>query len=169
MAAYGSDIGFNTWLSGQGITLPATAPSVSVIRAIGSAYVDGAYEPRLFCSKRTGGYNQDLAWPRTGAQFGSENLPDDLIPQPWINAAYRAGYLNVIKKGWATGGVDPSRMVKKQKAGQVEREFFGAGEGGVTGNAAAGFNVDPLIDGWLSVWLCDTASETGMFFMSIGT
>ena len=170
MAAYGSDAGFTAWLAGQGLVLPVTAPTPAILRAIGSAYVDGAYEPRLFCSQRVDPLTQELAWPRTGALINGTAIPEDLIPPAWVNASYRAAYLQAITPGWATGGVNPSRMTKREKAGEVEREFFASGEGGVIGNAAPGFNVDPLIDGWLSLWLCDPVGDGGQqFFLSIGT
>jgi hypothetical protein len=170
MAAYGSDIDFAAWLAAQGLSLPVGAPAPAILRAIGSAYVDGAYEPRLFCSERMDPFTQELAWPRRNAFLQGKPIPDDLIPIPWINASYRAAYLTAVTPGWAQSGLDPSRMTKREKAGEVEREFFGAGEGGLIGNAAQGFRVDPLIDGMVSLWLCDPVTEGGMqFLMSIGS
>lgn len=154
MAAYGSDAGFQDWLAANGLTLPATAPTPIILRTIGSAYVDGAYEPRLYCSQRADPFMQELAWPRRGATVNRMPVPDDIIPQAWINASYRAAYLEAVTPGWAQVGRDPSRLTKREKAGQVEREFFGADDAGKTGDAAPGFNVDPLINGWVSVWLC---------------
>lgn len=169
MAAYGTDQGFTDWLAGRGLTLPGGL-SAATLREIGSGYVDSAYEPRLFCSRRADLFTQELAWPRIGAQISGQSIPDDLIPLPWINASYRAAWLEASRPGWATGGVNPSRMTKREKAGDVEREFFGAGEGGVIGNAAPGFNVDPLLDAMLSPWLCVDAEEaSGLFIMSVGT
>jgi len=153
MAGYGSDGDFTTWLEDNWLELPANAPDADILREIGSSYVDGAYEPRLQCSSRTGGFSQERAWPRTGHTVGCESVPDDLIPQPWINASYRAAYLQAVN-GFATGGGDPNRLTKREKADVLEREFFAVGEGALAGNAAPGFIVDPLIDGWLSVWLC---------------
>lgn len=165
MAGYGSDGDFSAWLTANGLSLPVGSPTPAVLRQLGSDYVDGAYEPRLQCSSRTGGFSQERAWPRTGHVIGcmsfasaflmaiSESVPDDLIPQPWINASYRAAYLQAVN-GFATGGGDPNRLTKREKADVLEREFFAVGEGALAGNAAPGFIVDPLIDGWLSVWLC---------------
>lgn len=168
--AYGSDPEFAAYLAAQGLTLPPTAPAPAILRAQGSAYVDGAYEPRLFCSERADPFTQTLAWPRINAFVQGKPIPDDLIPQPWINAAYRAAYLTAVTPGWATSGVDVSRMTKREKAGQVEREFFAVGEGSIQGNAAPGFRVDPLIDGSLAIWLCDDVEDTGtQFFLSIGS
>lgn len=169
MAAYGSDAAFAEWLAANGLVLPEGAPLPAVLREIGSSYVDGAYEARLFCSKRTGGFTQELAWPRTGQQLNGEPIPDDLIPLQWVYASYRAAYLQASQGGWAQGGVDPNRLTKREKVDVIEREFFGVGEGAAQGNAAAGFNVDPMIDGWVSRWLCDQAGESGIGFWAIGS
>ena len=154
MAGYGSDGGFTTWLAENGLTLPGGSPTPAVLRQVGSGYVDAAYEPKLWCSARTGGFAQDRAWPRTGATNNRVDVPTDLIPPQWIQASYRAAYLTAITPGWATGGTDPSRITKREKAGEVEREFFEAGKGADAGNAAPGFRVDPTIDGLVTPWLC---------------
>lgn len=157
MAGYGSDLDFTAWLATNGLSLPVGAPTPAVLRQIGSDYVDAAYEARLQCSSRTDGFDQERAWPRTGHTVGCESVPDDLIPQPWINASYRAAYLQAVS-GFATGGTDPNRVVKREKVDVLEQEYFAAGDGGAVGNAAPGFLVDPLIDGWVSVWLCPTTA-----------
>lgn len=168
MAGYGDDAGFAAWLAGNGLTLPAGSATPAVLREVGSAYVDGAYEAGLYCTSRTDTLAQERAWPRVGVVKSGVSVPDDFIPPAWVNASYRAAYLQAAKRGWAMGGSDPSRAVKRQKAGDVEREFFAADDMAATGNAAAGFNVDPLIDGWVSAWLCDPKAGAGVFFMAIG-
>lgn len=160
MAGYGTDAEFEAWLAANGLVLPDDAQSLAVLRQIGSDYVDGAYEAKLQCSKRTGGFEQERAWPRTGHTVNCEAVPSDLIPQAWINASYRAAYLQAVN-GFAQSGTDPSRITKREKVDVVEREFFAAGDGADTGNAAPGFPVDPLIDGWVSIWLCSTARRIG--------
>ena len=166
MAGYGSDGDFSSWLAVNGLSLPVGAPTPAILRQLGSDYVDAAYEPRLACSARTGGFAQERAWPRAGHVVGGEAVPDDLIPLMWINASYRAAYLQAVN-GFAQGGGDPNRLTKREKADVLEREFFAAGEGGAIGNASPGFLVDPMIDGWLSIWLCPDGGE-GFMFAAIG-
>lgn len=161
MAGYGDDIAFAGYLAGLGLALPVGAPVPAVLRQIGSDYVDAAYEPRLSCSKRTGGYAQERAWPRSGHTVSGDAFPDDLIPQAWINASYRAAYLQATQSGWASDGTDPNRLTKREKVDVIEREFFAAGEGAVQGNAAPGFNVDPLIDGMVAMFLCPQGRAVG--------
>lgn len=167
MAGYGDDQGFSDWLASQGLNLPVGAPTPAVLRQIGSDYVDAAYEHGLTCSTRTGGWSQERAWPRTGHKINGQPGPPDLIPPAWVNASYRAAYLQASEAGWAQGGRDPSRVTKREKVDVIEREFFAAGDAGEVGNAAPGFNVDPLIDGWLSAWLCPTGRDIGSLFRVI--
>lgn len=163
--AYGTDTEFQAWLSGQGLTLPAGA-NAATLRAVGSAYVDAAYEARLSCSSRTGGFNQPLAWPRTGHHVNGRAVPDDLIPQAWVHAAYRAAYLNATNPGWATNSINPNRLTKREKVDVIEREFFAAGENGQA-NAAPGMNVDGMIEGLVTPWLCSKIRRLDSLFMVI--
>jgi len=151
--AYGTDQGFTEWLAAQGLTLPETAPDVAVLRALGSNYIDAAYEWRLACSSRSGGFSQELAWPRTGHRVNGQSVPNDLIPQAWINASYRAGYLNAVTPGWSTASVNAARQTKREKVDTIEREFFAAADAAGT-DAAAGMPSDSIINGMVLPWLC---------------
>lgn len=166
MAAYGTDDGFTSWLAAQGLALPVGAPAVAVLRQIGSGYIDAAYEWRLSCSSRAGGFAQDLAWPRTGHYMGSQSVPDDLIPTPWINAAYRAAYLTAMTPGWATTGTDASRQTKREKVDVVEREFFAPGEAAGS-DVAPGMPSDSIINGMLVPWLCSNTRSLNSLFRVI--
>lgn len=164
MAGYGDDQGFADWLAAQGLTLPADAPAPAVLRQIGSNYVDAAYEHRLGCSRRTGGFEQLLAWPRTGHSVNGETVPSDFIPPAWVNAAYRAAYLQATNPGWATSTNDPNRVTRREKVDVIEREFF---EGGGSTDVSAGMVGDALINGMVSVWLCSTARNFNTLFRVI--
>lgn len=162
--AYGTDEGFTEWLAAQGLALPDDAPAPAVLRQIGSGYVDAAYEHRLACSRRTGGFEQELAWPRTGHRVNGQAVPDDLIPTAWVNASYRAAYLQATNPGWATGTTDPNRVTKREKVDVIEREFF---EGGGATDVAAGMVGDAMINGMVSVWLCSNVRGMGALFRVI--
>ncbi len=164
---YGTDEGFTAWLSGQGLSLPVGAPAVAVLRQIGSSYVDAAYGARLACSRKTGGFTQELQWPRTGHVVNGETVPDDLIPQAWIDASYRAAYLEALQTGWATGSTDPNRVVKRERVeGAVEVEYFGGKETGDSGTAL-GMTADALIGGMVGPWLCRTGRRLDALFRVI--
>lgn len=166
MASYGTNEGFESWLVDQGLSLPDTAPSVDVLRQIGSIYVDAAYEYRLGCSERTGGFDQELAWPRTGHKVNGQTVPSDLIPPAWINASYRAAYLQATNPGWATNTVDATRQTKREKVDTIEREFFASSEAPGS-NAAPGMPSDAMINGMVSPWLCSGARTLNSLFMVI--
>lgn len=166
MAAYGTDDGLQQWLDGLGLVLPDGSPSLSVLRQIGSSYVDSAYEWRLQCSSRTGGFEQELAWPRSGHTVNGQSVPDTLIPPAWVKASYRAAYLTAVTPGWATTGIDATRMTKREKADVVEREYFGAAEAPGS-DVAPGFPSDSIINGMILGWLCSSSRNLNSLFMVI--
>lgn len=164
--AYGTDDEFIAWLAAQGLTLPVGA-NPTALRTIGSAYVDGAYEHRLTCSSRTGGYQQDAAWPRAGHFLNGQELPHDFIPPSWVNASYRAGYLEAANPGWATGSQDPNRKTKREKVDVIEREFFDASSLVGTADVAAGMPADGMINGMVQTWLCSKVRSLDSLFRVI--
>jgi hypothetical protein len=165
VAAYGSDEGFTAYLAEQGYTLPAGAPSPAVLRARGSAYVDG-YEV-YWTGHRTGGVMQELGWPRTGASVNCTiAIADDVIPPAVVNAAYRAAWLEAATPGILTGGpAGPGQRVKREKVeGAVEVEYFDDGKSSAGG--AVRF-IDGAIDAALSGFICVTTG--GAFVWSLGS
>ena len=164
-AAYGTDGGFLAWLDSNGYSLPAGASSPPVLRARGSAYVDG-YEPR-WTGHRTGGVMQELAWPRTGATVNcTQAVPDDAIPRAVVAAAYRAAWLEAETPGVLVGASAPlgTRVKREKVEGAVEVEYFDDGKALLGGGPTF---VDSIIDGMLRQFVCD---NTGAAFMwSLGS
>lgn len=158
---YGTDAGFTDWLEAQGLVLPAGA-SPTVLRNIGSAYLDAAYEWRLSCSTRTGGFSQELAWPRTGHTYNGQTVPNDLIPLAWVYASYRAAWLESQTPGWATTGTDGTRQTRREKVDVIEREFFAPSESAGS-DVSAGMPSDSIINGLVAPWLCSNARRITMF------
>lgn len=165
MAAYGTDDGLRSWLSSQGLSLPAGA-APATLREIGSAYVDAAYEAMLQCSHRAGGFEQELAWPRAGHRVNGQPVPEDLIPPAWVNASYRAAWLEANSPGWATGSADPNRITKREKVDVIEREFMTAADAGGAASAA-GIAADALINGMVLPWLCSQGRDLNSLFRVI--
>ena len=165
MAGYGDDAGFQAWLSGQGLTLPVGA-TPATLRQIGSDYVDAAYEYKLQCSQRAGGFEQERAWPRSGHRINGQPVPDTLIPPAWVNASYRAAYLEATNPGWATGTQDPNRVTKREKVDVIEREFFAA-EDAAGSSSAAGITSDAIINGMVLPWLCSATRRSDTLFRVI--
>lgn len=145
MAGYGTDQGFTEWLAANGYSLPAGAPTATVLRQRGSVYIDGTYGYR-FPGTPTDGLNQERAWPRTGATIYGSTLASNVIPNRVIEASYMAAYIEATKLGSLTVITDPSKRVKRQKVDTIEREFFEAGGGSVF---APDTPVSSLIEGIL--------------------
>jgi hypothetical protein len=164
VAAYGTDQGLTDWLAAQGYELPASPPVLAVLRARGSAYVDG-YEA-FWTGQRTGGVMQEEAWPRTGATLNCVTaIPDDVIPPAVINAAYRAAWLDAQTPGILAGSsVAPGTRVKRQKVDVIEREFFDDGKAAVGAGPAF---IDSIIDGALRQFICD--ANGGAFMWTLGS
>lgn len=165
MAAYGTDEGLAAWVAAQGLTLPV-GDNLTALRTVGSAYVDGAYGHRLACSSRTGGFTQEMAWPRQNHYINGQLVPPDLIPPAWINASYRAAYLEGSSPGWTTGSVNPNRIAKREKVDVIEREFFAASET-AQADVAAGMPADGIINGMVQPWLCSTSRRMSDLFRVI--
>lgn len=146
MAAYGTEAGFETYAEANGWTLPAGDVAAAMLR--GSLFVD-RYEPR-FNGRRTAGYTQDRAWPRTGAStYYGESIPDDAIPQPIIDASYQAAFLELTTPGSLSPVVIGSQSVKREKVGQIEVEYQQSSSASVEDLVALSTPVVTVIEGLL--------------------
>lgn len=95
MAGYGTNEAAQAYWMDAGYVLPegADAADIAAARQRGSLAID-RYEPK-FSGRRTGGYAQERAWPRTGATtYYGEAIPSNEIPVAIINASYEAAFLS---------------------------------------------------------------------------
>lgn len=164
MAAYGDDAGFTAWLDEQGYALPDGAPSPAVLRARGSAYVDG-YEA-YWTGQRTDGAMQALGWPRTGAVLNCVTaIPSDIIPVGVVNATYRAAWLEASTPGTLDGPtITPGARIKSERVDVIEVDYFDDGKSSVGGGPSF---VDSLIDGWLAPFACN--QKDAAFLWTLGS
>lgn len=161
---YGTDQGFTDWLDSMGYTLPSAAPSAAVLRARGSAYLDGVYE-RLWTGYRTEGVMQELGWPRTGATVAcTQPIPADAIPPAVVNASYRAGYLEAMNPGILTFGITPGRQIKSEKVDVIQVTYQDAGKGEL-GVGGTGY-FDSEVDGAMRAFICNN-DDAGKFFFGV--
>lgn len=162
---YGTDQGFTAWLATYGYVLPAGSPTPAVLRARGSAYLDGTYEA-LWTGERVDGVMQELGWPRLGAVINCATpIPSDVIPPAIVGAAYRAAWLDAQTPGILSGSVSAGGRVKRQKVDVIEREFFD--DGAVTAGSGGPAFIDAEIDGAMRPFICD--QNGGAFIWAIGS
>ncbi|MEQ1407769.1 DnaT-like ssDNA-binding protein [Neorhizobium sp. Rsf11] len=124
MAGYGDIAGFTAYATAAGYVFPDGTSDAQKTAALqrGSLVID-RYEPK-FTGMRTGGYAQERAWPRTGATtYYGEAIPSNVIPDPIVNAAYEAAFLELTNPGSLSPVVTGSSTVKREKVGQLEVEY----------------------------------------------
>ncbi|MGK9264663.1 hypothetical protein KXS15_27550 [Sinorhizobium meliloti] len=124
MAGYGENAGFTSYAEAAGYVFPdgTTDAQKTAARQRGSLVID-RYEPK-FSGRRTGGYAQERAWPRTGATtYYGEEIPSTEIPVAIINASYEAAFLELTNPGSLSPVVTGSSAVKREKIGQIEVEY----------------------------------------------
>jgi len=167
MSGYGDDTGLDAWLSANGLALPVGAPTKPVLRLRGSTYVDGLYGPRLGCSVPTGGIDQARAWPRAGHVVGGISIPSDMVPAKWIEASYRAAYLIATNPTFGSATVNPMQRVKRQKVGEIEREFFDGGNAEI--GAGGLVPIDAEIDGLVASLLCPEVTGSFAGIWAVGS
>jgi hypothetical protein len=123
MAGYGTDEGFEAWLEANGYALTAGAPEVVVLREKGSVFIDGSYGPR-FSGVPTSGFEQERAWPRTGATAYGQEIGASVIPSAVVNASYAAAWQEASQPGsLSVSGSEASRVKREKVEGAVEVEY----------------------------------------------
>ncbi|MBX5021219.1 DnaT-like ssDNA-binding protein [Rhizobium lentis] len=155
MAGYGDNAGFTAYAAAAGYVFPdgTTDDQKTAARQRGSLAID-RYEPR-FTGKRTGGYAQERAWPRTGATtYYGEAIPDGVIPEAIVNASYEAAFLELTSPGSLSPVVTGSGIVKREKVGQLEVEYATSSSMSVDDLVALATPVVTIIEGLLWPFLC---------------
>ena len=128
MSGYGSDSGFAAWLTDNGYALPDAAPDPAILRQRGSAYLDALYGAQ-FSGTPTAGFDQERAWPRTGAEARGASIPDDIIPVAIDQASYAAAWHEANNLGSLSVSASAAKSVKRKKIDVIETEFFeGSGD-----------------------------------------
>ncbi|WLS01738.1 DnaT-like ssDNA-binding protein [Shinella oryzae] len=150
MAGYGDDAGFTAYAAAAGYTFPdgSTDEQKAAARQRGSLVID-RYEPR-FSGRRTGGFVQERAWPRTGATtYYGEAIPADTVPVAIINASYEAAFLELTNPGSLSPVVNGAESIKREKIGPIETEYAVASSSNVADLIALSTPVVTTIEGLL--------------------
>jgi hypothetical protein len=150
MAGYGENPDFDTYVAAAGYVFPdgTTNDQKSAARQRGSLVID-RYEPR-FSGRRTGGFAQERAWPRTGAStYYGEAIPADTVPVAIVNASYEAAFLELTNPGSLSPVVTGNAAVKSEKVGQIQIEYAASSSTSVADMIAMATPVVTTIEGLL--------------------
>ena len=124
MAGYGTKADFTTYATAAGYVFPDGTTDAQKDAAMqrGSLVID-RYEPR-FSGRRTVGFAQERAWPRTGAiTYYGEAIPSDDVPDAIVNASYEAAFLELTNPGSLSPVVNGSEIVKREEIGKIKTEY----------------------------------------------
>lgn len=123
MAGYGTDAAFTAWLAEGGLTLPVDALVPAILRQRGSAYIDGLYGSQ-FSGAPSGGFQQERAWPRTGALAYKITIPDDVVPLQVEHASYFSAFQEATRPGSLAITTSAAKSIKRKKIDVIETEYF---------------------------------------------
>jgi hypothetical protein len=154
MAGYGDNTAFTDYVTGNGYIVPSGTSDglITAARQRGSMVVD-RYEVK-FSGRRTGGFAQERAWPRTGAMtYYGEAVPPDIVPVAIVNASYEAAFLELMKPGSLSPVVTGSSVAKRKKVGQLEIEYSSSSAASVDELVALATPVVTTIEGLLFPFL----------------
>lgn len=124
MAGYGTTDGLRAYAEAAGLILPAgaTDAQIAAARQRGALAVD-RYEPR-FPGRRSGGFDQERAWPRTEATTrAGDAIPADVIPVAIVSASYEAAVLELSSPGSLLPVVTGASVVKREKVDVIDVEY----------------------------------------------
>ncbi|QIG70400.1 hypothetical protein EVB88_016 [Rhizobium phage RHph_N28_2] len=155
MAGYGTNTAAQAYWEAAGYVFPdgTSADQITAARQRGSLVID-RYEPR-FTGKRTGGYAQERAWPRTGATtYYGEAMPSDVVPLAIENASFEAAFLELTNPGSLSPVVTGSGIVKREKVGQLEVEYAAFSSTSVDDLVALATPVVTAVESLLWPFLC---------------
>lgn len=134
MEGYGTDEGFDEWLSANGYDLPEAAPDLAVLRLRGSSYIDATYGAR-FRGHPTGGVLQERAWPRVDV----DGVPDNEVPQRVINASYEAALQEAREPESLSAFGSAAHRVKRERVEGAVDVSYADGSGNLAADMAVVF------------------------------
>jgi hypothetical protein len=155
MAGYGTNEAAQAYWEAAGYVVPdgTSDAQITAARQRGSLVID-RYEAR-FSGRRTGGFAQERAWPRTGAStYYGEAIPSDQVPVAIEKASYEAAWLELGTPGILSPVVTGSATVKREKVGQLEVEYSTSSLTSMEDIIAMATPVVTVIEGLLWPFLC---------------
>lgn len=163
MAGYGTDDLFAAWAAENGHVLPTDAPVPAILRQRASDYIDGLYGAR-FKGLPTGGFEQERAWPRTGAVAHRQAIPADAIPDAVIRATYAAALYEAQNQGKLVISATAGAALKRKKIDVLEKEYF-EGSGDAVADATVRLS---SVEGYLAPFLRPIDAVAGLGLWAVG-
>ena len=124
---YGSAVGFETYHTARGRTVPDswTDAYIEAALLVASEYIDQKYGNRFF-GFPTGGYTQEREWPRTLAYTDTYPVyvfAADEIPTEVVDATYEAAFREATEQGSLTVDFTPSKYSSVSVTGAVSVNY----------------------------------------------
>lgn len=123
---YGTEDAFETYCAERGYTIPAGDVETALTRA--SMFIDANFK---FMGQKTGGRDQQRAWPRDGAQDAEGyGYNGDEVPWQIEHATYEAALRELTTPGSLLPDVTPGKLKTAVTVGSVSVTY---NNGGVQG------------------------------------
>ena len=129
MAHYGTEAAFEAYCARMGYTAASGDVDPALERA--TAYLDGHYGAR-YPGKPTGGYEQVLGWPRTGAtNCQGYVVPSDVVPKEIEAATYEAALRELATPSYLSPDVITGQIKKSVSVDGAVSVTYADAEGGL--------------------------------------
>lgn len=128
--AYHLAAGNTAWTGADGVKLAALVRASQYVDTLAIAKRKNGSTYTMFGGVKTGGRDQELAWPRTGAtDVDGLNLDDMDVPYEVENASYEAALRELVQPGYLSPDYVPAQVIKREKVDVLETEYMGASGG----------------------------------------
>lgn len=123
--AYHAARGNTAWTGETSLKEAALLRASVYVDSLGRVAIGCGGSTPVFAGAKAGGRAQVREWPRLNATDGSFNaIPSDEVPIEILQATYEAGLRELVAPGSLSPDYVPAALVKREKAGPWEEEYF---------------------------------------------
>lgn len=123
---YGTPLGFRTYLTERGITLPTGADDDTIVNGkllVSSEWLDARYA-EYFPGRKTNGRAQQRSWPRTGASDDEGYAIDStIVPTEVEQATYEACRREMDAPGILSRDYTPNKYQRARVEGAIDVSY----------------------------------------------
>ncbi|MGI4776950.1 MAG: DnaT-like ssDNA-binding protein [Janthinobacterium lividum] len=128
--AYHQARGNTAWIGSDAEKTAALLRASLYVDSLGRRQTDSGAWNSLFSGTKDGGRAQSREWPRIRAfDFGGSAIDAATVPIEVEQATYEAALREVASPGSLNPDYVPASLVKREKSGPWEEEYFAPGEG----------------------------------------